>query len=86
MFGFFRRNNIFQVTDSTQEGSEPKKDKRFFIVIIVFAAAIALTVIRGFFDPNVGEQLRKLRFGISDGIMLAAAAVGYYFLKRGSDK
>ena len=86
MFGFFRRNNIFPVTDSTQEESEPKKDKRFFIIIIVFAAAVALTIVRSFFDPTVAEQLHKLKFGVSDGVMLAAAAGGYYFLKRRGDK
>ena len=86
MFGFFRRNNIFPVTDNTKEESEPKKDKRFFVVIIVFAAAIALTVIRGFFDPDVAAQLHKLKFSVLDGVMLAAAAGGYYFLKRRGDK
>ena len=86
MFGFFRRNNIFPVMDNSQEEFEPKKDKRFFVVIIVFAAAIALTIVRSFFDPTVAEQLHKLRFGVSDGIMLAAAAGGYYFLKRRDDK
>ena len=82
IFGFFKRNNIFPVLDNTQEESEPKKDKRFFVVIIVFAAAIALTVVRSFFAPTVAEEFHKLRFGVSDGIMLAASAGGYYFLKK----
>ena len=82
MFGFFKRLPEYMVSEKQDEVSEPKKDKRFFVVIIVFAVAIALTVIRGFFDPDSAAQLHKLQFGGSDGIMLAAAAGGYYFLKK----
>ena len=84
MLDFLKRGFKPEVEENTDKSK--KEDKKFYVIIIVFAVAIALTVIRGLFDPNVAEQLRKLRFGISDGIMLAAAAVGYYFLKRRGDK
>ena len=84
MFGFFKRNNFFPVTDSPKSESEPKKDKRFIVVIIVFAAAIVLTVVRGLFDPEIAQQLHTLKFSIFDGIMLAGSAGGYYYItKRG---
>ncbi|WP_294469500.1 hypothetical protein [uncultured Ruminococcus sp.] len=84
MFGFFKRNNFFPVTDGSERESEPKKDKRFIVVIIVFAATILLTVIRGLFDPEIASQLHTLKFSVLDGIMLAGSAGGYYYItKRG---
>jgi hypothetical protein len=86
MFGFFKRLPEYNVSEKHDEGSEPKKDKRFLIVMIVFASAIVLTIIRAFFDSNVAAQFHKLKFSIFDGIMLLASAGGYYFIKRRGDK
>ena len=84
MLDFLKRGFKPEVEGNADKSK--KEDKKFYVIIIVFAVAIVLTVIRGFFDPDIAEQLHKLRFGVSDGVLLAAAAMGYYFLKRRGDK
>ena len=65
-----------------QQASEKKDDKRFIAVIAVFAAVIALTVIRALFDETVAAQIRTLKFSAADGIVFTAALVGYLFIKK----
>lgn len=64
-----------------QQASE-KDDKRYIAVIAIFAAVIALTVIRAMFDESVAAQIRTLKFSAADGIMFTVALVGYLFIKK----
>ena len=82
--GIFKRirNSVFP----EHKASEKKDDKRYIAVIAVFAAVIALTIIRAMFDESVAAQIRTLRFSVADGIMLLLAAGGYCILKRGGRK
>ena len=79
--GIFKRikTSIFP----EHETSEKKDDKRYFAVIAVFAAVIALTIIRAMFDETVAVQIKALKFSAADGVILLLAAGGYCFLKKG---
>ena len=59
-----------------------KDDKRYIAVIAVFAAVIALTIIRALFDETVAAQIRTLKFSAADGIVFTAALFGYLFIKK----
>ena len=61
---------------------EVKDDKRYIAVIAVFAAVIALTIIRALFDETVAAQIRTLKFSAADGIVFTAALFGYLFIKK----
>ncbi len=63
-----------------------KDDKRYIAVIAIFAAVIALTIIRALFDETVAAQIRTLKFSAADGIMLLLAAGGYCILRKGGRK
>ena len=78
--GIFKRikTSIFP----ENETSKMKDDKRYIAVIAVFAAVIALTIIRAMFDESVAAQIRTLKFSSADGIMFLLAAGGYCILKR----
>ena len=78
-FGFIKRMKKAAVPDI--RSTERKKDKRYIVVIAVFAVVILLTLIRALTDESAAEQLRSLKFSIGDGIMLALAAGGYIYLK-----
>ena len=83
-YGIFKRirNSVFP----EHKASEKKDDKRYIAVIAVFAAVIALTIIRAMFDESVAAQIRALRFSAADGIMLLLAAGGYCILRKGGRK
>ena len=59
-----------------------KDDKRYIAVIAIFAAVIALTIIRALFDESVAAQIRTLKFSAADGIVFTAALFGYLFIKK----
>ena len=82
--GMFKRikNSVFP----EHEASEKKDDKRYIAVIAIFAAVIALTIIRAIFDESVAVQIRTLKFSAADGIILLVAAGGYFYLKKGGRK
>ena len=86
MFGFEMFKRMKRTIVPEHEASEKKDDKRYIAVITVFAAVIVLTIIRAMFDESVAAQIRTLRFGAADGIILLIAAGGYCILKRGGRK
>ena len=78
-FGFIKRMKKAAVPD--MRSTDGKKDKRYIVVIAVFAVIILIALIRAGTDPAVGEQIRRLRFSAADGVILALAAGGYFYLK-----
>ncbi len=83
MFGFEMFKRMKRAIVPEHEASEKKNDKRYIAVIAVFAAVIALTIIRAMFDETVAVQIRTLKFSAADGIMLLLAAGGYCIIKKG---
>ncbi len=83
MFGFGMFKRMKRAIVPEHEASEKKDDKRYIAVIAIFAAVIALTIIRAMFDESVAAQIRTLKFSAADGIMLLLATGGYCILKRG---
>ena len=69
-----------------EHNASEKDDKRYIAVIAIFAAVIALTIIRAMFDDSVAAQIRTLRFSAADGIILLIAAGGYCILRKGGKK
>ncbi len=78
--GIFKRirNSVF-----LEHKASEKDDKRYIAVIAVFAAVIALTIIRAMFDETVAVQIKALKFSAADGIILLLATGDYCILKRG---
>lgn len=77
--GFIKR--IKRAAVPEMRSTERRKDKRYIVVIAVFAVIILIAVIRAGTDPAVGEQIRRLRFSFADGVILALATGGHFYLK-----
>ena len=77
MFGF----KNMKILSLENKETEPKNDKKFYAIIAIFAAVIIITIIRAQADPEIAEQIRNLKFSISDGVLFALAAGGYFILK-----
>ena len=77
--GFIKR--IKRAAVPEMRSTKREKDKRYIVVIAVFAVVIILTVIRALTDESAAAQLRLLKFSIGDGIVLVLAAGGHFYLK-----
>lgn len=92
MFGALKRiRNSIGMTDLSAnnyagEDSESKRDKKFIIAVIILAVSAFVTLVRAFYDPAVLEDLKKIEISVLDIILLTAAVIGSYIVKKRGKK
>lgn len=92
MFGSIKRfkrsigMTDFSVMQERREKNEPKDRRAIFIIMIMLAVVIVVTVIRATYDPVTQAQLRNLKVSALDIAMFIAAVTGYFVIKRRGKK
>lgn len=81
MFDYFKKakQRKFEQADNVENGKNPKKDIVFIIILIVFGAIIAVSLVTGVINIGSGSEPVdfNFKFSISDGVILGGLVLAY---------
>lgn len=84
MFDYFKNHKLTLDNDVSEPRGNPKKDKVFIAILIVFAVILVVGLVTGVGtvsdDGNIEDHF-KFRFNITDGIFILGLVIGYIVMR-----